>query len=341
MKKDFLKKIKKDVYLRDYAAFKIGGKTRYFLKVKNKEELRKTIEWTNKKKMPFFILGGGSNLLVSDQGFNGLVIKIEFKNFKNRNKEIFTEAGAELNALIKITEKRGLAGLEWAAGIPGVVGGAIRGNAAAFGHSISEMVKEVEVLNSDNLEWQTIKRKNLKFGYKNSVFKEKKNLIIVSAIFEFKKGNKKQIKQKIKENLRYRKQNHPLKFPSAGCIFKNQKLKIKNQKFLKKFPELEKFKQKDEIPAAYLIEQCGLKGVQIGQVKISDKHSNFIINLNKNSRGKQQYIQQRYLEKENKNQGKKTAKAKDVLRLIKLIKRKVKHKFNIELEEEIEYLGKI
>lgn len=339
MRKDFLKKIKKNISLRDYTTFKIGGEAKFFLKTKNKEELKKAIEWAKEKGLPFFILGGGSNLLVSDKGFKGLVIKIELRNLKNRSQEIFAEAGVKLETLVKVAEKRGLTGLEWAAGIPGTLGGAIRGNAAAFNCSISEIIKEIEVLNTDNLKWQIFKPKDLKFGYRDSFLKKRKNLIISSARLKLKKGDKKKIKEKIENNLRYRKENHPLEFPSVGSIFKNLKFQPSQffLKYLKKFPELEKFKQKGEIPAAYLIEQCGLKGFQIGKVGISNKHSNFIINLSGISiYNKNWSSQKKYLTKENKNQEK--AKAKDVLKLIKLIKRRVKNKFDIELEEEIEYL---
>ncbi len=136
----------------------------------------------------------------------------------------------------------------------------------------------------------------------------------MSCQIELKKGKKKEIENKIKENLQKRNNTQPLNFLSAGSTFKNQKSKIKNQKLLKKFPEIIKFNKKGEIPAAYLIEKCGLRGKKIGGAKISEKHANFIINLNK-------------------------AKAKDVKKLIDFAKKKVENKFGITLKEEICYLG--
>ncbi|MCD6429522.1 hypothetical protein J7L09_02410, partial [bacterium] len=153
-----------------------------------------------------------------------------------------------------------------------------------------------------------------KFGYKNSIFKKKKNYIILGAEFLLKEGKKEKIQKKIKDYLQKRKATQPLKFPSAGCIFQNPKSKIQNPKLLKEFPELKAFNKKGLIPAGYLIDKCGLKGETIGGAKISEIHANFIINF-------------------------KNAKAKDVLKLIKLVKKTVKNKFKITLEEEIQILG--
>ena len=202
--------------------------------------------------------------------------------------------------------------MEWAAGIPGTIGGAVRGNIGAFGNSIKDVLKEVEVF--DFLKFK-IKRLNLKkcnFWEKGGIFKKNKNLIILSAIFELYPFKKKEIKKKINFYLDYRKKNHPT-FPSAGCIFKNFLGKIKDKKLLEQFPKLREFNQKREIPAGFLIEKTGLKGKRIGKAEISKKHANFIINLGK-------------------------AKAEDVLKLINLTEKKVKEKFGVELEKEIEYL---
>ncbi|MBU3934881.1 hypothetical protein KKC00_02900, partial [Patescibacteria group bacterium] len=135
-----------------------------------------------------------------------------------------------------------------------------------------------------------------------------------SVLLKLKKGDKKEIKKEIKRFLDYRKQNHPLEYPSAGCIFKNYDKKISDKKLLKKYPELIEFNKGSRIPTSYLIDKSGLKGMEMGKAKVSDKHANFIVNLG-------------------------GAKAKDVVKLIKMIKQKVKSKFGIELEEEIQYLG--
>ena len=316
LKKEF-PEIKRDISLKEFTTFKIGGKARYFLEAKKREDLISVLKLAKKFKIPFFILGGGSNILVSDRGFNGLIVKMKNTKYEVKDGLIFCEAGAPLSSLVSMAAKNNLTGLEWAAGIPGTIGGAIYGNAGAFGSSIGEIVKEVEVLKIKNCKFELTKLKNkdCQFSYRGSIFKKNPNLIILSAKLKLKKGEKNKIEEKMKKCLDYRRSTQPLNFPSAGSIFKNftphrnaiygagPALKVVLKKFNKK-----------EIPAAYLIEKCGLKGKRVGNVKISEKHANFIINLG-------------------------NGKAKDVKKLINLTKKKVKEKFGIELKEEIQYLG--
>jgi UDP-N-acetylmuramate dehydrogenase len=256
--------IRKNVPLAPYTTFKIGGKAKYFYEAKSKEDLVKAIKAAKEAGLPFFILGGGSNVLVSDKGFDGLVIKIQNTKYEIQDTRIVADAGVLLSKLVDESVKVGLTGLEWAAGIPGTVGGAVRGNANAFGVSMSDVVKNIR-------------------NYED---------IILSVELELKKGDREKSKKMIKEYLEYRDKRHPLEYPSAGCIFKN--------------PEGDF--------AGRLIEQCGLKGKKEGGAMFSKKHGNFIVNLG-------------------------NAKAKDVIKLINLCKKKVREKFRIELEEEIEYLG--
>ncbi len=246
-----------NILLKNYTSFKIGGSAKYFFKVKTTKDLIKKIQMAKELNLPFFILGGGSNLLVSDKGYNGVVIKIENLYLNYRENKITASAGTELKDVVNFSTKKELKGLEWAMGIPGTIGGAVRGSIKAFGESISNIIESVEVLKIPELKIKNYKAKDCHFGYKESIFKKNKNLIILSCIFKLKKGNKKQIKNKIEYFLDYRKKNHPLDFPSAGSIFKN--------------PE--------EKNAWELIKRCGLEGKKIGGAQISKKHSNFIINL--------------------------------------------------------------
>ncbi len=288
-----LPQIKKNIGLAPYTTFKIGGVADYFFVAETKEDLVRAIKTAREFKLPFFLLAGGSNLLVSDKGFKGLVIKFQISKFKIQNSRVVAEAGVMLRELINASAKLGLDGFEWLAGIPGTVGGAIRGNAGAFGKSMADLVKTVEVLEiGSKLEIKNYKPEDCQFSYRSSIFKKRKNLVILSVEIQLKKGNKKEIGKNIKRYLDYRKEKHPLNLPSAGSIFKN--------------PE--------DSSAGKLIESCGLKGKKIGQVQISEKHANFIVNLGK-------------------------AKAEDILKLISLAKQKVKEKFGIELEEEIQFLG--
>jgi len=308
--KEELPGIKRNVSLKSYTTFKIGGPAKYFFETKNKKDLIKAILVAKSKKLPFFILGGGSNLLVSDEGFRGLVIKILFSKSYFLNSQISAEAGTILAELLSATLNTGLTGLEWAAGIPGTVGGAIYGNAGAFKKSMKDITKTVTVLEIKNQKSniKNLRNKDCKFCYRNSIFKQKKNLIILSATLQLKKGNKLKIEKRIKEYLNYRKETQPLNFPSAGSVFKNPKNFSAGE-----LGEEDKSSSLS-FAAARLIEECGLKGKRIGNVKISEKHANFIVNLG-------------------------GGKAKDVKKLINLAKKKVKEKFGITLEEEICYLG--
>ena len=290
--KEILPELKQDVLLKNYTTFKIGGKAKYFYKAKTKEELIKAVKAAKKLKLPFFILGGGSNLLVSDKGFDGLVINFKFSTFNFQNNKIFCEAGTPFALIVSEARQQSLTGVEWCIGIPGTVGGAIRGNAGAFGESIGNIIKQVEVFNSEKEKIENYSQKDAGFAYRESIFKKRPELVILSAELELKIGNKKEIQKKMKEYLDYRKNSQPLEFPSAGSIFKNP----------------------SDISAGQFIDQCGLKGKRIGNVEISKKHANFIINLG-------------------------DGKAKDVLKLINLMKKQVKDKFNIQLEEEIQYVG--
>jgi len=308
----------KNVSLKDYTAFKIGGRAKYFCRVSTKEELIEAAKFAKKMKLPIFILGAGSNLLISDKGFSGLVIKIQYSTSNIQYSKILTGAGTSLSRLVNVAASAGLTGLEWAAGIPGTVGGAVYGNAGAFGKSMKDVIKTVTVLKIPNpksdhspfpMGWvaqpfnkgcgeipnkfQTKKYKNkeCRFGYRDSIFKKRKDLIIISATLQLKKGKKKEIGNIMEEYLEYKKKTQPLNFPSAGSVFKNPK----------------------GFFAAELVEKCGLKGKKIGNAKFSEKHANFIVNLG-------------------------GATAQDVKKLINLAKKSVKNKFKVKLEEEIQYL---
>ena len=320
--------MKENVSLKPYTTFKIGGLARYFFEAENSRQIIEAIEWAKSKGLRFFILAGGSDLLVSDRGFDGLAIKTKNEKRKTKNenlksKIIYCEAGVRLSDLVAFSLKNSLSGLEWAAGIPqATVGGAVWGNAGAFGKNVADVVSEVEAIEikneklktkNENLKLKILKNKDCEFGYKDSVFKGDKNLVILSADLVLEKKNKEEVKNEVKKILQYRKDHHPIE-PSAGSVFKNEKLKIKNEKIFSILPESRIFETKGEIPAGFLVERCGLKGKKIGGAQISPKHANFIVNTG-------------------------SAQAEDVVGLIKLARQKVREKFGIILEEEIQYVG--
>jgi UDP-N-acetylmuramate dehydrogenase len=310
--------VKKAVLLKDYTTYKIGGPAKYFFVAKSKEDLMLAVSAAKDFKLPVFILGGGSNLLISDKGFNGLVIKMDISGIELQGSTAFVGAGANLMKLAYLAADNGLSGLEWSAGVPGTVGGAIYGNAQAFGTKICDAIKSVEAIDIKTLKLKNFTKTQCKFSLKDSIFKENKNLVIVSAVLEFKKVSEgepvEQIKSKIKEFLQYRKDKHPINFPSAGSVFVNPEILIKNKKLLAKFPELEEYNKKGTIPSGYLIAKSGLCGKKAGNAQISEKHCNFVVNLG-------------------------GAKAKDVVSLIDLAKKKVKANFGISLETEVQFVG--
>jgi len=315
----FLKKIKTNVSLENNNTFRINGKTKYFFIAKTINDIVWALSASKKLKIPFFILGGGSNVLFSEKIFNGLTIKIENSNFQvkeiNLGFKISAGAGTKMADLVSESLKRGFTGLEWAIGLPGTLGGAIYGNAGAFQKSIGEMVKKVKVFDLKNQKIKILSKNDCRFGYRESIFKKNSNLIILESSLFFKKGNKKEIKKEMIKNLNHRKTHQPLNFPSAGSVFKNleaKKFSFTEHLIFSKFPEFQKFKGKDLIPAGFLIEMAGLKGKKIGDAQISEKNANFIVNLGK-------------------------AKSTDIKKLIVLIKKQIKKKFGVQIEEEIRY----
>ena len=310
-----LPRIKKNVSLKNFTTYKIGGLAEYFFVAKSKEDLMGAVKIAKEFKWPIFILGGGSNLLISDKGLKGLVIKMDILGIEFKGNKVYAGAGTDLTNLAYSSLDNGLSGLEWAAGIPSAtIGGAVYGNAQAFGTRISDNIKNVEALDLKTLRIINFNKNQCAFSLKNSIFKKNKKLVIISVILELKTNNKKEIAEKIKEHLAHRKKGHPVNFPSAGSTFVNPEKKIIDKRLLKKYPELKNFNERGIIPAGYLIQKTGLQGKIIGGAQISPMHANFIVNI-------------------------KNAKAKDVLTLIKLAQKKVKKTFGILLEAEVQFIG--
>ncbi len=312
--------IKENISLANYTAFRIGGPAKYFAEVCSEEELIGALQYAKNNNLEFFILGGGSNLLVSDKGFSGLVIKLRVAGYRLRDNFIEAGAGVPLVKIVQESAKHGLTGLEWAAGIPGTIGGAVRGNAGAFGFSMKDVVQGARVLKIPNSksqipnksQIQNYKLQYCEFGYRNSLFKEDLNLIILSITLKLNSGNKDEIQNKIKAIIKKRKLKHPTE-NSAGSFFKNTV--VENKKLAEEFERDQGIKCKDnKIPAGWLIEQAGLRGKKIGGAMVSEKHANFIVNTG-------------------------GATAEDVIILASFIKQQVRDKFRIELQEEVQLIG--
>ena len=307
-----MEKMQENISLKEYTTFKIGGPARYFLETSDNDELREAVQWALDKKIRFLVVGGGSNILFSDKGFDGLVVvyKSNGKNLIEEKEGGLFRIAAMVPLSSLIMEMKNYSGLEWAVGIPGTLGGAINGNSGAVGESISDSVLNVDVLEIKDgviLE-RTFNKDDCSFGYRTSIFKNNPNLIVVSVELKLKEEKEEIIMERIRSNLEKRKAKQPHGF-SAGSVFKNYYGKIE-ESIVHDYPELKSFNEKGIIPAGLLIELSGLKGKTIGGAKISEEHANFIINSG-------------------------NASSDDIIALIDLIKKTIEEKFSVGLEEEI------
>lgn len=332
-------KIQENIPLSRYTTFKIGGPARFFCEVKNAGELIEAVQYAKENNLAAFVMGGGSNIVVSDNGFDGLVIKISSVSgsghpaikmrMENGNYFIECWTGENLGSLIKLASDSSLTGLEWAAGIPGTVGGAVRGNAGAFGGCMADVIESVSFIDLEDssiIKNQKSNSKNINdkskvkilsgrkcdFSYRNSVFKQKENLVIVSVVLTLIKGDKKEIESKIRNIAAKRTDRYP-RLPSAGSFFQNPV--VNNPELVTRFERDINDKCKDnKVAAGWLISEVGLQGRKIGQIQISDEHNNFLINLGGGT-------------------------AADVVMLASLIKQKVRDELGVQLIEEVKYVG--
>ena len=274
-----------------HTSFKIGGPAEILIRVKTAEELKAILKFSKEKDVPLTIIGNGSNILVSDEGIKGIVAKIEIDTFEiNENTtKLKVGSGVKLAFIAQKCLKQEIAGFEFASGIPGTIGGAIRMNAGAHGKEMKDVVVTIAYMDR-NGEIHTIQNAEAKFEYRDSLFADK-DYIILEVEMELEKGNKDEIQAKMTEYATYRKEKQPIEYPSAGSTFKRG----------------------TDFITAKLIDECGLKGYQIGGAQISEKHAGFIIN------------------KEN-------ATAEDVIKLMEYTKERVYKKFEKIIEPEIEIL---
>lgn len=290
--------------------FKIGGPAEVLVAVQTREELINLIKFCQDKSCKYTILGGASNVLISDDGVSGLVIlakhtKLEKTNCNEQGCEVLADTGLDMSALVKQTVNLGLTGLEQLVGVPGTLGGAVFNNSHYHDFLISRHIKEVEIVNKfGEVVW--LDSSDCDFGYDLSRFQTTREVILRVKFF-LKTGDPQTSKQLMRESTVYRMKTQPLGMPSSGCIFKNPS----NQKNLQElFPQ---FSDQPRISAGFLIEQAGLKGASQGSIKISEQHASFMVNTNGGT-------------------------AQDVLKLIDHVKEVVHKKFDVLLKEEVFWL---
>lgn len=287
--------IRKDESMKKHTSFKIGGNADVFIKISILDDLKNIIKYANDNNIKLTIIGNGSNILVKDSGIRGIVVKLDFKKInikKVENKAIVTVgAGVSLGFLAQKLLSDSIGGFEFASGIPGTIGGAIRMNAGAYGGEFKDIVAKTKCIDKlGNIIELNNEEQN--FSYRSSIFKNNELIIIESELELEIKQNNQEIQQKMNENKDSRKLKQPINMPSAGSTFKRG----------------------EDFITAKLIDDCGLKGFSIGGAQVSNIHAGFIVN-------------------------KGNATAKDVLDLVKYIKKEVYERFKKKIELEIEIIG--
>ena len=248
-------KVKENVDLKSYNTYKVSTISKYLIDVKSEELLVNLIKYLKENNINYFILGNGSNVVFPNEPFDGVIIKLNGLNAIDiDDDEVYVGAGVMLPKLVNETVNNCLCGLEWAAGIPGTLGGAVVGNAGAYLSEIFSFIEEIRVLENDEIK--VLKKDDVKYSYRYSSFKENKDIIILGAKLKLNKGSKDESEVLMKERLERRIKSQPLEYPSAGSVFRNPEGNY----------------------AGKLIEDCGLKGKKIGGAMVSEKHANFIIN---------------------------------------------------------------
>jgi len=309
LKENFGDKLEENILLRDFTSMGVGGVADYFFRAQRVDELVGIVSHCSKNQVPYFILGGGYNLVISDMGFPGVVIKNEVKDivFSGDSAEVIVGSGVEIARLLMDAASRDLGGLEFMFGIPGTIGGAVYGNAGAFGHAIGDFVKSVTLLlpGNENRETKIVRHsgKWCMFGNRTSRLKEfsrthpvESKPVILSIKLQLAQSKKEVILRKMQENVKIKRSSQPLGEKSAGSFFKN--------------PGIGK-----EQSAGFLLDKSGAKRFHVGDAVVSKVHANFVVNRNK-------------------------ATAEDIRRLAGQMKDAVRAEFRTDLEEEIEYVGK-
>lgn len=297
--------LKFNISLKNYVSMQVGGVADYFIVAKKIDQLVKAVSIAHQVKVPYFILGGGYNVIPSDSGFPGLVIKNECCNvaFSEDNSQVIVDSGVVLAKLINLAASRELGGLEFLFGVPGTVGGAVYGNAGAFSYEIGDFVKSVILLVPREDKMSIVKKNTswMDFSYRSSKLKEnycgeKYKPVILTIKLQLVRRRRDEILDLLQQNLKQKQSLQPMNEMSAGSFFKN-------------------IDPSREHSAGYLLDKAGAKKLKIGGASISKKHANFLVNQ-------------------------KNASASDIRRLAEKAKDLVKDKFDLDLKEEVEYFGK-
>ena len=246
-----------DELMSGHITFRVGGKASYFVEISDGKQLKPLIGLLKNEQMPYYIIGNGSNLLVKDEGYKGVIVKIggKYSDIKIVGEKIYVNAGAMLSKTAKLACEAGLLGMEHLSGIPGTIGGAVAMNAGAYGSEIKDVIVSATVFDRETEEIVKLGRDELELGYRHSIIMEKE-YIVLEAEFKLSFGNKEEIKAEMDRCTALRKEKQPLEYPSAGSTFKRPKGYF----------------------AGKLIEDAGLRGYASGDACVSEKHCGFVVN---------------------------------------------------------------
>ncbi len=308
----------RDVAMHRQTYLKIGGPARLFLSSDDSEEIVEAIRKAMALDIPYAMLGGGSNVLIADSGFEGVILQSTDRSIEVEGVHVTAAAGAITGLVARKSVDAGLTGFEWGVGVPGSIGGAVYGNAGCFGGETKDAVSSVRAYSIENDEIRDYSNAECEFGYRESRFKCEPHFIL-SATLELARGDQNESRKQMDDIVAKRKATQPQGSFSAGCLFKNHEAtssvilsEVEGSLFQEKIPS--EFITSGKIPAGWLIDQCGLKGTRVGDAEVSDVHANFIVN-----RGK--------------------ATAEDIHGLFELIQKSVQEKTGIRLQNEVQFLG--
>ncbi len=299
-----------------HTSFRIGGPARLYFIANSSDEAIKVFEIAKELNIPTLTFGGGSNLLVSDDGYQGLLIQMANRTVAIEGLRVTAESGAITGLVARKSVDAGLTGFEWAIGVPGTIGGAIYGDAGCYGGEMRDSVISVDVYRIRDGQRLTLSKAECEFGYRESLFKREPH-VILGCVLELKpSADPAAGKQRMEDIMRQRKEKQPLEQSSAGCAFKNFEFTNESEvDLLRREVEVpESMLKNKSLGAGWLVDQAGLLGQAVGGVEVSLKHGNFLVNKGQ-------------------------ARAQDVIGLISLIKRKIRDEFGIEMHEEVQYVG--
>ena len=293
-----------------YTRFGIGGAADLFAETRDERAFIAALAAARETGTPVMVTGGGTNLIVSDEGFRGLVLRFSNDEMASAGDEVSVAAGAVLQDLVDFANLRGLKGLETLAGIPGWVGAAVYGNAGAYGHSISERVARVRFF--DGVAVRVFDNAECEFRYRESIFKRRKDWIIFSIELKLDASDAEELQRTSADILKVRNEKFPPTMKCAGSIFKNFLMKELPPEVALQVPA--GVVREGKIPAAWFLEQVGAKGMQLGGIQVADYHANLIYNTGNGT-------------------------ARELCGVITELKRRVRERFGIEVEEEVQYVG--